>query len=79
MFEQRILAAAEYCELDEKECLAIAQRLSLNVQDKIDTSDLSVDEIGALLVKVKNADDVNEEMDKLLEEIRARSGCGKIR
>ena len=79
MFEQRILAAAQYCGLDESECLEIGRKLSAEVQEKIETSDLSVDEIGALLIKVKNAADVNEAMDTLLEDIRKRSGCGKIR
>lgn len=79
MFEQRILSAARYCGLDEAEILKIGSKLSATVQEKIDTSDLSVDEIGKLFVAVKDKVDMNEAMDDLLEDIRKRSGCGKIR
>lgn len=79
MFEQRILSAARYCDLDEAEILEIGRKLSATVQEKIDTSDLSVDEIGKLFVAVRDKVDVNEAMDALLEDIRKRSGCGKIR
>ena len=79
MFEQRILSATRYCGLDEAEVLEIGRKLSATVQEKIDTSDLSVDEIGKLFVVVKDKVDVNEAMDALLEDIRKRSGCGKIR
>lgn len=79
MFEQRILSAARYCGLDEAEAKEIGRKLCTTVQQKIDTSDLSVDEIGKLLLVVKDKADVNEAMDTLLEDIRKRSGCGKIR
>ena len=79
MFEQRILSAARYCGLDEAEVQEIGRKLSTTVQEKIDTSDLSVEEIGKLLLAVKDKADVNEAMNALLEDIRKRSGCGKIR
>ena len=79
MFEQRILSAARYCGLDEAEVQEIGRNMCTTVQEKIETSDLYVDEIGKLLLAVKDKADVNEAMDTLLEDIRKRSGCGKIR